>query len=157
MIGLGVRRFTLTLTETAPEQGDLEAKEAPRKDQYSISELAAEFGITPRAIRYYEEVDLLTPHRNSRTTKRMFTRRDRARLKLILRGKRFGFPLAEIKEMIDLYDEDPTTKEQLRRTLEYGARRVAEIDEMIRELEEIKEEMVEFSNRFRKMLEGEGA
>lgn len=128
-----------------------------RKEEYSISELAAEFGITPRAIRYYEEVNLLTPHRNSKTTQRMYTRRDRARLKLILRGKRFGFPLVEIKEMIDLYDVDPTEKEQLRQTVAYGDRRLGEIDEMIRELQEIREEILEFRNRFLEVLEGEEA
>ncbi len=131
--------------------------EAPCKQEYSISELAAEFGITPRAIRYYEEVDLITPHRNSKTTQRMYNRRDRARLKLILRGKRFGFPLAEIREMIDLYDVDPSKKEQLRRTVAYGDRRLGEIDEMIGELQEIKEEILDFRNRFLEMLEGEGA
>ncbi len=133
------------------------ATEAPRKDEYSISELAGEFGITPRAIRYYEEVDLITPHRNSKTTQRMYSRRDRARLKLILRGKRFGFPLSEIKEMIELYDVDPTSREQLRKTVAYGDRRLAEIDEMIHELEEIKEEILEFRNRFVEVLEGKGA
>ncbi len=132
-------------------------QQASHKEEYSISELAAEFGITPRAIRYYEEVDLITPYRNSKTTQRMYTRRDRARLKLILRGKRFGFPLSEIKEMIELYDVDPTTKEQLKRTVAYGDRRVAEINEMIHELEEIKEEILEFRNRFVETLEGEGA
>ena len=129
--------------------------EAPRKEEYSISEMAAEFGITPRAIRYYEEVDLITPHRNSKTTQRMYNRRDRARLKLILRGKRFGFPLSEIKEMIELYDVDPSKKEQLRRTVAYGDRRVGEIDEMIQELQETKEEILEFRNRFLEMLTGE--
>ncbi len=133
------------------------AKETSPKEEYSISELAAEFGITPRAIRYYEEVDLLTPHRNSKTTQRMYNRRDRARLKLILRGKRFGFPLSEIKDMIELYDIDPTTKEQLKRTVAYGDRRVAEINEMIAELEETREEILEFRNRFVATLEGEGA
>ncbi len=130
--------------------------EAPRKEEYSISEMAAEFGITPRAIRYYEEVNLLTPHRNSKTTQRMYNRRDLARLKLILRGKRFGFSLSEIKEMIDLYDVDPSEREQLRRTIAYGEKRITEIDEMIRELQETKEEMLEFRNNFRKLLEGEG-
>ncbi|MHB8780113.1 MAG: MerR family transcriptional regulator [Candidatus Geothermincolia bacterium] len=127
------------------------------QDLFSISELAAEFGITPRAIRYYEEVGLILPLRSSPTAQRNYDRRARARLKLILRGKRFGFSLSEIKEMIELYDADPTEREQLRRTIALGARRIAEIDEMIGELEELKAEMLEFARRFQEKLEKEGA
>ncbi len=125
---------------------------------YTISELADEFGITTRTIRYYEEVGLLHPLRLDEMQQRLYTPRDRARLKLILRGKRFGFSLSEIKEMLDLYDVDPTQKEQLRRTIEYGDRRIAEIDEMIRDLTMMKEEMLEFRRKFVAMLAegGEG-
>lgn len=119
---------------------------------YSISELAAEFGITPRAIRYYEEVGLLTSHRESVHHQRLYDGRARARLKLILRGKRFGFTLSEIKEMIDLYDVDPTQKEQLRQTIAYGDKKVAEIDERIADLQELKAEILEFRQRFQEML-----
>jgi len=69
-----------------------------------------------------------------------------------LRGKRFGFSLAEIKEMLDLYDVDPTQKEQLRRAIELGDKRIAEIDEMIRELEQTKQEMLEFRQKFLQIL-----
>lgn len=122
------------------------------KKTYSISELAQEFGISTRTIRYYEEVGLINSHREKDTLPRMYTSRDRTRLKLTLRGKRFGFSLAEIKEMLDLYDVDPTEKEQLRRTIELGDKRIAEIDEMIRDLEEIKQEMLEFKQRFQEIL-----
>lgn len=124
------------------------SQEKEKKEMYSISELAAEFSISTRTIRYYEEVGLLTPTRNGDMTQRLYTRKDRGRLKLILRGKRFGFSLQEIREMIDLYSVDPTQKEQLRKTIEYGDRRIAEIDEMIRDLTLIKEEMVEFKRKF---------
>lgn len=122
---------------------------------FTIADLAAEFGITPRAIRYYEEMGLLAPQRSHETQQRLYDRRDRARLKLILRGRRFGFSLKEIKELLDLYAVDTSQKEQMRRAIAYGDRHIAEIDEMIRELQETKEEMLEFRRRFERILAGE--
>ncbi|MHB9145096.1 MAG: MerR family transcriptional regulator [Symbiobacteriia bacterium] len=115
---------------------------------FTIADLAAEFGITPRAIRYYEEMGLLSPQRSPETQQRLYDRRDCARLKLILRGRRFGFGLKEIGELLDLYDVDTNEAVQMRRAVEYGDRHIAEIDEMIRELEETKAEMLEFRQRF---------
>ncbi|MGE5591470.1 MAG: MerR family transcriptional regulator [Bacillota bacterium] len=129
--------------------------EASKQTIYTIADLAAEFGITPRAIRYYEEMGLLSPQRSQETQQRLYSRSDRARLKLILRGRRFGFGLKEIKELLDLYDVDTGEKEQMRRAIEYGDRHIAEIDEMIRELQETKEEMLEFRRRFERILAGE--
>ena len=71
-------------------------------DTFTITDLAGEFKITPRTIRFYEDKHLLQPSRQGLS--RVYSRRDRARLQLILRGKRLGFSLAEIKEMLDLYD-----------------------------------------------------
>lgn len=128
-----------------------------QKDKlYSISELAHEFGISTRTIRYYEEVGLISSQREKDTQPRSYTSRDRTRLKLALRGKRFGFSLAEIKEMLDLYDVDPTEKEQLRRAIELGDKRIAEIDELIRELQQTKQEMLEFRERFMEILMEKG-
>ena len=80
------------------------AQSAPRRSErtFSIRELCREFGATPRALRFYEDRGLLTPHRDGLT--RVYSARDRVRLDLILRGKRVGFGLAEIGEMLDLYD-----------------------------------------------------
>ncbi|WP_323875636.1 MerR family transcriptional regulator [Aeromonas veronii] len=78
---------------------------------YSISELAHEFDITPRTIRYYEDEGLLTPLREGQT--RIYSHRDKIRLKLTLRGKRLGFSLAEIRELFDMYDTDKSSKTQL--------------------------------------------
>jgi DNA-binding transcriptional MerR regulator len=78
---------------------------------YSISDLAEEFGITPRAIRFYEDEALIKPSRQGQT--RIYAPRDRARLALILRGKRVGFSLTEIKEMLDLYDMNDGQATQL--------------------------------------------
>ncbi|MDQ0314330.1 MerR family transcriptional regulator [Amorphus orientalis] len=82
---------------------------------YTITQLAEELGVTPRAVRFYEDKGLLSPGRAGAT--RIYTVRDRARLILILRGKRLGFTLQEIKEYLDLYDLDRTQKEQLQRLL----------------------------------------
>jgi DNA-binding transcriptional MerR regulator len=74
----------------------------PEQHAFSISDLCAEFSVTPRALRFYEDEGLIAPER--RGTQRIYSHADRARLAWILRGKRVGFSLAEIKEMIDLYD-----------------------------------------------------
>ncbi len=118
----------------------------------TISQLADEFGITPRAIRYYEECGLLSPQRKTPSSQRLYDERDRARLKLILRGKRFGYSLTEIGDVIKLYDADPTQGKQIMRTLEYGLGHIQEIDERIEELEEIREEMLEFARSFLEIL-----
>lgn len=117
---------------------------------YSISDLAREFGVTTRTIRYYEELGLLNPER-SEGGRRLYSSSDLTRLKLVLRGKRFGFSLEEIREMILLFDEDRTGEKQLKRTIEYGEEKLAEVNERICELVEIKEEieklMIEFKGR----------
>ncbi|EJG1656464.1 MerR family DNA-binding transcriptional regulator [Vibrio parahaemolyticus] len=76
---------------------------------FKISELAKEFDITTRSIRFYEDLGLLTPERKGNT--RIYNARDRIRLKLILRGKRLGFSLADIKELFELYDTDQSTEQ----------------------------------------------
>lgn len=87
---------------------------------YSIGEMCAEFGVTPRTLRFYEYKELLAPLRDGQ--RRLFTQRDRARLRLILRGKRFGFSLDELKDLLDLYDTDRTQVTQLSATLEAARR-----------------------------------
>lgn len=80
----------------------IETPDARNKDKYTISDLSDEFDVTARALRFYEDEGLITPVR--RGTTRVYTKRDRARLAWILRAKRVGFSLADIREMIDLYD-----------------------------------------------------
>lgn len=108
-------------------------------DSYSIGELSREFNLTLRALRFYEDKGLLTPRR--RGLERIYSRRDRARLKLILLGKRVGFSLDEIKEVLDLYDLRDGRVEQLRAALdkfrtqaEHLERQKRDIEEAIREL-----------------------
>lgn len=83
---------------------------------FSIGELAREFDITTRSIRFYEDQGLLAPARHGQT--RLYTNRDKVRLKLILRGKRLGFSLAETKRLFDLYDADSSSESQLHKILE---------------------------------------
>ena len=92
------------------QQGD------PAQEQFSISELSQEFDVTTRAIRFYEDEGLLEPHRQGR--QRVYSSRDRVRLKLILRGKRLGFSLSEIGDIIDMYDSEPGEVGQLQYFIE---------------------------------------
>lgn len=118
----------------------------------SISKLAQELLITPRTIRYYEEMGLLTPLNHEKMSQRVYGPRGRARLTLILRGKRLGFSLAEIKEMIDLYDIDRTEGLQLERTVAYGEKRLQELEEKIQELILLKGELMDYHQQFTELL-----
>ncbi len=110
---------------------------------FSVSQLARQLGVTTRTIRFYEDKHLISPQRAGTT--RVYTHRDRARLMLILRGKRLGFSLREIKEFLDLYDVDPEHHTQLRQLLNSVVKRMdklqaqrAAIDESLTELTEIE-------------------
>jgi DNA-binding transcriptional MerR regulator len=120
---------------------------------FTISELAAAFGVTTRTIRYYEECGLLASNRKTPTSHRSYNESDRARLKLILRGKRFGYSLSELGEIIKLYEVDPTQQKQIVYTLTHGFTHIQEIDERIEELRELREEMLEFARSFVDILE----
>jgi DNA-binding transcriptional MerR regulator len=103
-------------------------------ETFTITELAEEFGITTRAIRFYEDKDLLHPQRHGMS--RIYRRRDRARLNLILRGKRLGFSLADIKEMLDLYDLGDGQREQLRLTLHKSRERLKTLQQQRRDIDD---------------------
>ena len=120
---------------------------------YTISDLAEEFGVTTRTIRYYEELGLLKPGRSD-GGRRIYSSREYTQLKLVLRGKRFGFSLDEIKEMVLLFDDDRTGEKQLQRTIEYGNEKLAEVNERIAELVETKEEIERLLSDFNGKLVG---
>lgn len=84
---------------------------------YTVGELAAELGVTTRTLRFYEEAGIVTPARTGSGSARAYGARDRARLVLALRGKRFGMSLAEIREIVDMYDAEPGESGQIRRLL----------------------------------------
>jgi len=100
----------------------------------TIGEMCDTFGVTARTLRFYESKELLSPVRDGQ--KRLFTRRDRARLKLILRGKRFGFPLEEIRQLLDLYDVGDQQQTQSRETLARARDHLDELKTQRAELEE---------------------
>ncbi|MDY6823619.1 MAG: MerR family transcriptional regulator [Thermodesulfobacteriota bacterium] len=114
--------------------------------EYTIAELAREFDISKRTIRFYEEKNLISPKR-TKGNYRMYSRRDRGRLRLILRGKRFGYTLDEISEIIGLDDLDMDEAEQIRRAIAYGKKKILEIRERINELKLLEQDMVEMGER----------
>ncbi|MBM7713748.1 DNA-binding transcriptional MerR regulator [Bacillus thermophilus] len=120
-------------------------------ETYSISELAKQFNISTRTIRYYEEIGLLAPKRRE-NGRRIFSKREKIRLQLIFRGKKYGFQLEEIREMLELFQIDRTEKKQLKRTIEYGEEKIMEVNERIAELEEIRGEMEQLLVMFQKKL-----
>ncbi len=106
---------------------------------YGIGELAEEFGVTSRALRLYEEEGLLVPERDG--TRRIYDERNRVRLRLILRGKRLGWSLAEIRESFDLYDSDQGEAAQLERMLEKLAARRELLERQKRDVDHALEEV----------------
>lgn len=106
---------------------------------YTVTQLANDLGVTARTVRFYEDKGLLNPQRAGNN--RVYTHRDRARLILILRGKRLGFTLREIKEYLDLYDADPTQQEQMRALLKRVQTRIDGLIEQERALVETLAEL----------------
>ena len=102
-------------------------------DVMTIREMCEAYDVTPRTLRFYEAKELLTPIRIG--TRRLFTRRDRARLALILRGKRFGFSLEDIRQTLDLYDRDGGATAQRQKAYELAMKRLAEMEAQRAELD----------------------
>ncbi len=113
----------------------------PTDRLFTVTALAAELGVTARTLRFYEDRGLIAPRRLGTT--RVYMPRDRARMKLILRGKRLGFSLREIAEYLDLYDADTTHTEQLRALNLAVASRVAQLEEQRTALDETLAELRE--------------
>lgn len=121
------------------------------KQLYTISELAREFDVTTRTLRFYETVGLLAPTRAGQ--KRYYSRRDRTRLKLVLRGKRLGMTLAEVKEMFDLYDSAQGEVGQLKRYLDILQDKRKQLLNQQRDLQEALQELEMNERRCRSILE----
>lgn len=113
------------------------------EDTMTIRDMCATYDVTPRTLRFYEQKELLFPIREGQ--RRLFTKRDRARLQLILRGKRFGFSLEEIRQLLDLYHMDDSQHTQLAQTYELAKKHLADMiaqrDELNEAIEELKTQM----------------
>lgn len=118
--------------------------------EFSIGELAREFDVTPRAIRFYEDQGLLAPRREGQ--RRIYTARDRTRLKLTLRGKRLGLTLSEIRELIDMYEPGRDERPQLERFLAVLEAHKASLLQQRADLEAQLAEIQTFEKRVRKQL-----
>lgn len=118
---------------------------------FTISELAEAFGTTKRSIRFYEEKGLISPGRTA-GNHRIYTRRDRIRLKLILRGRRFGYTLEEIGEMIGMTDIDMREIDQIQKSLEYGEKKLRDISHRIQELKQLQRDMLQVKEKLLKRL-----
>jgi DNA-binding transcriptional MerR regulator len=131
------------------------------EDTKTIRQMCDAFDVTPRTLRFYEAKELLFPIRDGQ--KRLFTKRDRARLKLILRGKRFGFSLEQIRQLLDLYHMGDQQHTQIARTYEIAKERLADMeaqrDELTEAIEDLEaqikwgEKMISSMNNSRKAAE----
>ena len=122
--------------------------DAPQR--FTITELAREFDLTPRAIRFYEEAGLLAPQRQGR--QRIYSQRDRTRLKLTQRGKRLGLSLAEIRELVLMYESPRDTEPQLRRYLDVLGAHRRDIEERLAELQTTLAEIASYEAEARRLL-----
>src|SRR5436190_11532072 len=120
------------------------------RSEYSIGDLAREFDVTPRAIRFYEDHGLLAPRRDGQ--RRIYTPRDRTRLKLTLRGKRLGLTLSEIRELIDMYEPGRDERPQLERFLAVLESHKASLLQQRSDIEAQLSEIQTFEKRVRKQL-----
>jgi DNA-binding transcriptional MerR regulator len=128
----------------APDGG----RDAPRP--WTIAEVAAEFGVTHRTVRFYEDQGLVRPER--RGTQRLFHPRDRVRLGLVLRGKRLGFDLTEIRRIVDMYDQEPGETGQLSYLIDQIAARRAELEQRRRDIDLTLAELDDVEQRCRAAL-----
>jgi DNA-binding transcriptional MerR regulator len=113
----------------------------PSGQLYSVTQLGTDLGVSARTIRFYEDKGLISPRRAGNN--RVYTQRDRARMILILRGKKLGFSLRDIKEYLDLYDADPTHAKQLRLLIKAVRSRVRQLEEQRVALDEALRELAE--------------
>ncbi|MCO5977441.1 MerR family transcriptional regulator [Ideonella oryzae] len=128
-----------------------EGEPRPAPVSYTITELAQEFEITPRAIRFYEDLGLLQPRREGRH--RIYSHRDRTRLKLTLRGKRLGLPLQDIKQLVDMYETGTDTRPQLEAFIQVLRAHRRQLEQQLEDIRVTLEEIDEHEHKCRQLLE----
>jgi len=119
-------------------------------DRLSFKEMCAEFDVTPRTLRYYEYIELLQPDREGRS--RFYGPRERARMKLIMRGRKFGFPLEEIRQWLLIY-EDQGNEAQMKTFIELADRQMEELRQQRQQLDEAMDELQRLRDQTAKMLD----
>ena len=136
----------------APPKEPRERKDAAREAArtFTITELAHEFDITPRAIRFYEDMRLLEPARDGRN--RVYTQRDRTRLKLTLRGKRLGLSLQEVKQLVDMYESPSDTAQQLQAFLGVLQAHRSLLEQQLEDIEVTLGEIAQHEARCQRLL-----
>ena len=126
------------------------AQQTHRRETFTITDLADEFALTTRAIRFYEDQGLLSPER--RGTRRIYSQRERVRLKLVLRGKRLGMSLADISGILDLYDVDHNERPQLMKFMEVLAARRVLLAQQREDIDVVLQEIASIERDTRKRL-----
>jgi len=122
----------------------------PQEDYVRIGEMAKTFGVTLRTLRFYEDKGLISPKRDGST--RLYTRRDRVRLKLILLGRKVGFSLRDVKQIMDLYDPKGTNTKQLRLTIEKSEKQLVRLQKQRAAIDEAITELSDTMSTVRRML-----
>lgn len=119
-------------------------------ERLSFKEMVDRFEVTPRTLRHYEYIELLTPERDGRS--RWYGPREVARMKLILRGRRFGFSLEEIRQWLEMYDADGSSRRQMETLVDYATRQLAELESRRAELDAAIAELRDLREDVRGML-----
>ena len=145
MHGLAMPTFAARQPSSAneiPASAHLDRPDSAHREKFTISDLAREFAVTARALRFYEDEGLIAPSRNGLS--RIYSKRDRARLAWIMRAKNVGFSLGEIREMIDLYDLDDGRMEQRRVTMQRCREKIAKLSQQKADIESSISELKAF-------------
>ncbi|SFI20731.1 MerR family transcriptional regulator [Jannaschia pohangensis] len=123
-------------------------------ERLDFKQMCARFDVTPRTLRHYEYIELLAPERDGRA--RFYNARDIARMTLILRGRKFGFSLEEIRQWLELYDADPEGRTQMKTWIEMANKQLGELGERQRDLQEAIEELRQLRDNVERDLRKEG-